>query len=122
MVIAIVAREIVRQSLKGLARYYRFEGKAFAKLYTGFPRARSIGRGVRHGLTSGSVIGTFINPAEDMTGNGVPTRQRPSPYQFPQKRGGRKFGSRSRNKYGFRQYYRRCRPSGSRKRRGSNYR
>jgi len=73
MVIAVVVKEIVRFA----ARYYRFEGKAFSKLYTGFPQSRRIGTGVRHGLTAGSIAGTFINNAEDSPGNGTQTPVRP---------------------------------------------
>ncbi len=51
--------------------YYRVEGKAFQKLYRGFPQSRTIGRGVRHGLTAGSALGSLINDAPDTPGNGV---------------------------------------------------
>ncbi len=55
-IIGTIGRTLVR----GFTRYYRLEGKAFNKLYTGFPRSKTIGRGVRHGLTAGSVAGSLI--------------------------------------------------------------
>ncbi len=77
----LLAREIFRQSTKIFRRYYQLEGKAFNKLYTGFPKSRSIGRGVRHGLTVGSVTGSLItNDADDSPGNGI---QKTIPKQYP---------------------------------------
>ncbi len=88
MVLVPIAREILRQGIRSFGRYYNLESKAFNKLYTGFPRSRLVGRGVRHGLTAGSVAGTFINNAEDTPGNGVQkpfTKRQPitarKPYQ-----------------------------------------
>ncbi len=71
-------REVFKQGTKQLVRYYALEGKAFNRLYTGFPRSRTIGRGVRHGLAVGSVAGSFINQAPDTPGNGIqaPFRKR----------------------------------------------
>ncbi len=71
MVIGVVAKEVFRQGTKALMRYYRIEGKAFQKLYTGFPKSGVIGRGVRHGLAGGSVVGSLINQAPETPGNGV---------------------------------------------------
>ncbi len=71
MVLVPIAREVIRQAFRGFGRYYNLESKAFNKLYTGFPRARLTGRGVRHGLTAGSIAGTFINNAPDTPGNGI---------------------------------------------------
>ncbi len=72
MVLVPIAREIFRQAVRGFGRYYNIESKAFNKLYTGFPRSRLIGRGVRHGLAAGSIAGTFINTdAPDTPGNGI---------------------------------------------------
>ncbi len=71
MVLVPIAREVLRQATRAFGRYYNLESKAFNKLYTGFPRSRLVGRGVRHGLTAGSIAGTFINNAEDSPGNGV---------------------------------------------------
>ncbi len=79
MVISIVARELFRLGTKAFSRYYRAEGKAFDKLYSDFPRASVIGRGVRHGLTAGGVAGSLINQAPDSPGNGVQ-----KPFQRPQ--------------------------------------
>ncbi len=88
MVLVPIAREVFRQAVRSFGRYYNLESKAFNKLYTGFPRSRLVGRGVRHGLTAGSVAGTFINNAPDTPGNGVQkpfTKQQPftsrKPYQ-----------------------------------------
>ncbi len=84
MVIGVFAREIFRQAFRQASRYYNLESKAFNKLYTGFPRSRLIGRGVRHGLTAGSVAGTLINQAPDTPGNEqqifTPTRK-PVPFK-----------------------------------------
>ncbi len=71
MVIAKIAIDIAKLGIKSASKYYRFESKAFSKLYTGFPKSRRIGLGVRHGLTAGSIAGTFINTAEDTPGNGT---------------------------------------------------
>ena len=68
MVIAIIAREILRTAARFGSRYYRVEGQAFNKLYKDFPKG--VGRGARHGLTAGSIAGTFINnEADDSPGN-----------------------------------------------------
>ncbi len=69
MVLVPIARELIRQGIRGFGRYYNLESKAFNKLYTGFPRSRLMGRAVRHGLTTGSVAGTLINVAPDSPGN-----------------------------------------------------
>ncbi len=81
MVLVPIARELLRQAVRGFGRYYNLESKAFNKLYTGFPRSRLIGRGVRHGLATGSIAGTFINTADDTPGNGVskPFKKQPTP-------------------------------------------
>ncbi len=80
MVLVPIAREVFRQAVRSFGRYYNLESKAFNKLYTGFPRSKLIGRGVRHGLTAGSITGTFINKAEDTPGNGI---QKPFSKQTP---------------------------------------
>ncbi len=103
MVLVPIAREVFRQAVRGFGRYYNLESKAFNKLYTGFPRSRLIGRGVRHGLTTGSVAGTFINTnAPDSPGNGV---QKPWQKQQP-------ITSYKQDKTRFRQPTR-CRPRSS---------
>ncbi len=66
-----LASETFKQLVKLGSRYYRAEGKAFNKLYRGFPQSKTIGRGVRHGLTAGSIAGSFINDAPDSPGNGI---------------------------------------------------
>ncbi len=76
MVLVPVLREALRQGLRTLTKYYALEGKAFDKLYTGFPRSRVVGRGVRHGLLAGQVAGSFINTADDTPGNGIQTPYR----------------------------------------------
>ncbi len=72
MVLITVIKELVKLGAKYGSRYYRLEGKAFNKLYTGFPRSRVIGRGVRHGLTGGSIVGSLISDSADTPGNGIP--------------------------------------------------
>ncbi len=71
MVLVPIIRQIIRTAVGIGTRYYRVEGQAFNKLYRGFPQSRTIGRGVRHGLTGGSIIGSLINPADDSPGNGI---------------------------------------------------
>ncbi len=73
MVIAQIARELLRQGFRYSKRYITLEEKAFNKLYTGFPQSRTIGRGVRHGLVAGHIVGSFIENAPDTPGNGIPT-------------------------------------------------
>lgn len=65
MVLVGLLRPVLREGLRRFSQYYRLEGKAFDKLYSGFPRSRTIGRGVRHGLTVGSVAGSLINDSGD---------------------------------------------------------
>ncbi len=62
--------EAFRQTTRLFRRYYALEGRAFNKLYTGFPQSRTVGRGVRHGLAGGQVIGAFLTDAPDTPGNG----------------------------------------------------
>ncbi len=73
MVLGPVITQVFKSGIKLAGRYYRLEGKAFNKLYTGFPRSRVIGRGVRHGLTAGSIAGSLITNADDTPGNGIQT-------------------------------------------------
>ncbi len=61
--ISTIIREGFKIGTRYASRYYAVESKAFNKLYTGFPQSRTIGRGVRHGLTAGSTIGSLIAPA-----------------------------------------------------------
>ncbi len=70
MVLGQIVREGFRIGVKAATRYYRVEGKAFNKLYTGFPRSSVIGRGVRHGLTAGSVAGTLITDDDNQLNGG----------------------------------------------------
>ncbi len=75
MVIAKIGIDLVKIGLRSAGKYYNLESKAFSKLYTGFPRSKLVGRGVRHGLTAGSIAGTFINNNADETpGNGLSTK------------------------------------------------
>ncbi len=69
--------QILRTVARYGSRYYRLEGKAFNRLYTGFPRSKVIGRGVRHGLTVGSIAGSLINDdGTPESNNGIPQRPR----------------------------------------------
>ncbi len=90
--------EVFRQGVRLAGRYYKIEGKAFEKLYTGFPQSRTIGRGVRHGLVAGQIAGSFINQAPDTPGNGIPSSRFKSPTGQPYKTRGR-FSVRSRGRY-----------------------
>ncbi len=76
MVIGPIIKEIAKAAIRYGSKYYAAEGKAFNRLYTGFHQSKTIGRGVRHGLTAGSIVGSLIsNEAPDTPGNGI----------FPQK-------------------------------------
>lgn len=101
MVLSIAFREIVRVGTKAFTRYYRFEGKAFNQLYRGFPQSKTIGRGVRHGLTGGSIVGSLINQNGEVEQEyGIPQKGFKSPsYRFKKTYSRFKYGSRSRNKY-----------------------
>ncbi len=68
MVVFTVVKEIIKAGIRYGSKYYAYESKAFNTLYRGFPQSKTIGRGVRHGLTGGSVIGSLI--ADDSPGNG----------------------------------------------------
>ncbi len=102
MVIITVAKELIKFGIRSSRKYYALESKAFSKLYTGFPRSRTIGRGVRHGLVAGSIGGSFINDAEDTPGNGVQ-----KPLQPKQSAPRQSYKTRSRQTS-------RCRPGNSR--------
>ncbi len=80
MVLVTVLKEAIKFGIKYGSRYYAAEGKAFNKLYRGFPQSKTIGRGVRHGLVAGSVGGSFINQAPDTPGNGI---QAPFESKYP---------------------------------------
>ncbi len=105
-----IVSETFKQLVKFGSRYYRLEGKAFQKLYQGFPQSRTIGRGVRHGLTAGSIVGSLINDAEDSPGNGFQKpfskRQPITPSKPYQTRRGFTRRSRSRCPSPERSYYR----------------
>ncbi len=101
MVLVPIARELIRQAVRFGSRYYAAEGKAFSKLYTGFPRSKVIGRGVRHGLVAGGIAGSFINPADDSPGNGIQAPRKPAltaskPYKTRGRQTGRSRSSRRR--------------------------
>ena len=85
MVIAQIAKEILKLGVRAGSRYYKAEGRAFKSLYKGSSLPRGVGRGARHGLTAGSIAGTFINsPADDTPGNGIQKRiQRKYPPRKP---------------------------------------
>ncbi len=69
---AKLIQEVFKVGVRYASRYYKVEGKAFDKLYRGFPQNRDVARGVRHGLTVGSAVGSLITGGEDTPGNGVP--------------------------------------------------
>ncbi len=62
MVLVKIFTEATKIGIRAFRSYYKFEGKAFDRLYTGFRQSKTIGRGVRHGLTAGSTIGSLIAP------------------------------------------------------------
>ncbi len=104
MVIGPVVKELVKFGIRYGRRYYNLESKAFNKLYTGFPRSRTIGRGVRHGLTVGSVTGSLIAP--DSPGNDdalqkrIPVSNTPrTPYKTRYGQSNRSGSQQSRNRY-----------------------
>ncbi len=98
---AQILGQILRTAARYGSRYYKLEGKAFNRLYTGFPRSKVIGRGVRHGLTVGSIAGSLIN--DDGTPeptNGISKRRfRPKTNRFSKTRGRFQQRYRSRRKY-----------------------
>ncbi len=55
MVLGIVSK-VIPPLIQGLKIFSKYEGKTYTKLY-----GVSRGRGVRHGLASGGVVGTLIN-------------------------------------------------------------
>jgi len=94
-------REVVKQGTRLARQYYSVEGKAFSKLYQGFPQSRTVGRGIRHGLVAGQLAGSFINQGEDSPGNGIQapfSRKQSPPRKSYQARGGRARGSGYRHK------------------------
>ncbi len=64
--------EVFKQGIKLAGRYYAVESRAFSKLYSGFPKSRTIGRGVRHGLVAGQIAGSFINQEGFDSGGNAP--------------------------------------------------
>ncbi len=65
MVLGIIAREGARALVQGLKVFSKYEGKTYTKLY-----GISAGRGVRHGLASGGVIGSFLNQGDSLLDDG----------------------------------------------------
>ncbi len=99
MVVGIFAKELFKVGVKAFTRYYRAEGKAFNRLYSGFPQSRRISAGVRHGLTAGSLIGNIINDdGTPESTNGISKRRFRTPSnRFSKTR--RRFQQRTRRKY-----------------------
>ncbi len=109
MVVGVVAKELFKVAVQVGGRYFKYETKAFNKLYQGF--RPGVARGVRHGLAGGSAIGSVLNQGPDTPGNEfqIPfTKQRPpaKTYQSYKTRG--RFSGRRRGR-NCRQYY--TRPS-----------
>ncbi len=100
MLHAKLVGEVFKVGVKAFRSYYRLEGKAFDKLYTGFPRSRTIGRGVRHGLTAGSIVGgTLKNDYADDSADAPFSKSRNGyPASTPYKARNR-FSGRSRRRY-----------------------
>ncbi len=110
MVVGIIAKELFKAGAKAFSRYYRAEGKAFNRLYTGFPRAKTIGRGVRHGLTVGSITGSLINDdGTPESNNGIPQR--------PRSKTNRQYKTRRRFQQRTRRFNKFCPPTYNRRRR-----
>ncbi len=82
----VIHGQIIRQAFKYGTRYFKLEGQAFNKLYRGFPQSRTIGRGVRHGLTGGSIVGSLISPQPEENMNGLQKKQQSTPRKFRQTR------------------------------------
>ncbi len=111
MVIAIVAKEVFKFAIKQTARYFATEKRAFNFLYRGFPSG--FGRGVRHGLVGGSVIGNYITNEDLSNMNGVPVQQPNKARNPPYKTRGRfsrSNGSRYSSRLNGRKYSRCPRP------------
>ena len=109
MVLVPIAKELLKVGIKYASRYYRIEGKAFEKLYTGF--RPGVARGIRHGLVAGSVVGETLknNFSDDTTSGFQKKRSRYSPRK-PYKTRDRYSGRyNSRSKRGKQSYFsRRC--------------
>ncbi len=62
-----------KYGVRGLKGYSRAEGRVFTRLY-----GHARGRGVRHGLAAGGVIGNLINNGEEPPVNGKVPKFYPS--------------------------------------------
>ncbi len=78
----VLHSQIIRTAIRYASKYYKVEGQAFNKLYRGFPQSKTIGRGVRHGLTAGSIAGSLISPQPDENMNGLQKKQQSTPGKF----------------------------------------
>ncbi len=116
-----IITQVGRQIIKGITRYYKLEGKAFNKLYTGFPRSKTIGRGVRHGLTAGSIAGSLISNDEEQMNGGF-QKSRNGLTSSPSYQARSRFSGRNRSGYRNRySNYSKCRcPSPGKYRRSRN--
>ncbi len=87
MVIGVILREAFRAATivaKGYAKYNKYESKAFARAWRGYPR--SVRLGTRHGFVAGSVIGSVIGSPMDGNDNGFSSEQKlPKADQLDQK-------------------------------------
>ncbi len=77
MVIGVVLREAFRAVTivgRAYARYNKYESKAFARAWKGYPGA--VRKGTRHGFVLGSVIGSVIGSPMDGNDNGFSSEQK----------------------------------------------
>ncbi len=87
MVIGVILREAFRLgsiAVRAYGKYNKYEAKAFARAWRGYPR--SVRMGTRHGFVGGSIIGSVIGSPMDGNDNGFSQEQKlPSPDKLDQK-------------------------------------
>ncbi len=114
MVIGVVLREAFRAATivaKGYAKYNKYESKAFARAWRGYPR--SVKLGTRHGFVTGSVIGSVIGQPMDGSDIGFSQEQKlPTPDKFDKKYSQRRrpFTDSYSNRKNYKSFRRQCKP------------
>ncbi len=99
MVWTVIVGTIVKQLprlVKAYRTYNKYESKAFARAWKGYPR--SVRKGVRHGFVGGSVIGSVYTPSN--LGETPPERSSDSKRKTRSSMG--KPGSKRRYNYSYR--------------------
>ncbi len=105
MVIGVVLREAYRVAtivVRAYSRYNKYESKAFARAWKGYPGA--VRKGTRHGFVVGSVVGSVIGSPMDGNDNGFSSEQKLSKTdkfdkKYSPRRGFSSFGYTNRKNY-----------------------